>query len=39
MPASCMAMTKGDEAASPVLRLRRGSFDGTSKPMMRTDET
>lgn len=34
-----MAMTKGDEAASPVLKFRRGSFDGTSRPMTMTDDT
>lgn len=35
MPAFWMAMTKGAETAVPVPRARRGSFEGTSRPVMR----
>ena len=36
MPDRLMAMTKGDFAAVPVVKPRPGSFEGTSKPMMKT---
>ena len=33
IPARWMAMTKGDDAAVPSLKLSPGSFDGTKRPM------
>ncbi len=36
IPAVLIAMTKGDFAASEVVRLRSGWLDGTRRPMMMT---
>jgi hypothetical protein len=36
MPLFWMAMTKGAEAAVPVPRERRGSLEGTRRPVMKT---
>lgn len=36
MPAFWIAMTKGAEAAVPSARLRRGSFEGTRRPVIKT---
>lgn len=36
MPAFWIAMTKGADAAVPVPRLRRGSSEGTRRPVMKT---
>ena len=36
MPAVLIAMTKGDFAASEVLRLRSGLVEGTRRPIMIT---
>lgn len=34
IPALVIAITKGEEAASPDFKLRDGSFEGTRRPMM-----
>lgn len=39
MPESVMAMTKGEEAAVPVERFKRGSFDATNIPTVHTPRT